>query len=302
MALSRLTPLPLTLTARDLDILAMTHRYDGLVIEQIKRRFWPSFGARSACYDRIARLIADRYLHAQRLPSLSGRGSGKVFLTLGPRGRPELARELEDPAIAKGRNASPVTPLFVAHHVAIGEVRMAIEQAVLAQDEFFLAEWTSERELRRSPIRVQDPLTLARLPIVPDGAFQLRLEDGESQRFYVEVDMGTVSPKRLRAKLRCYLTHQASELVPVLFVVRDLLRQRAIITWASEEARALSADPTLLWVARLSELTEQSVLVKPVWQVVGVADRQRLVPSDESEQAKSGILRGQLIFRGGARS
>src|SRR5690348_13938339 len=77
----------LALTHRDLAILTMVHQYDGCVIEQIKRRFWPTFGARSACYDRLARLIAANHLHAQRLPSLTGRGSGKVFLTIGPQGR-----------------------------------------------------------------------------------------------------------------------------------------------------------------------------------------------------------------------
>ena len=82
------------LTARDLEILAMIFHYDGLVVDLVRRRFWPSPGARSACYDRLARLIADGYLQATRLPSLTGVGSGRTFLTIGGRGRRELAAML----------------------------------------------------------------------------------------------------------------------------------------------------------------------------------------------------------------
>jgi hypothetical protein len=293
----------LMLTARDLEILAMICRYDGLVVELIRRRFWPSSGARSACYDRVARLITDGYLRATRLPSLTGRGSGKAFLTLGLRGRKELAAYLDDPALLRQPSAAPGKPQFVAHHLAIADARLSIELAIERHSDVALLDWTTERELRSQPIRVRDPLTLTDVPIVPDGAFVLAVQSHEPQRFFLEQDMGTVSPKRLRAKLRAYLTYLASVLVPVLFVVPNVLRLQAIVQWTEAEASNLAADPTLVWVVTSSAVSETSVLSEPIWHVVGVSERQSLVPTDhEAQQRGAPRFRGQLLFGGGAAS
>src|SRR5919197_1339948 len=83
----------LHLTPRDIEIILMTYRYDGLVVSQIRRRFWPSFGARSPMYERLARLVAADYIRSIRLPALTRLGSGPTFYTLGPASYP-LLKEL----------------------------------------------------------------------------------------------------------------------------------------------------------------------------------------------------------------
>src|SRR4051812_38302530 len=84
----------LHVTPRDVQILVMVYRYDGLVNSQIKRRFWPNFGARSPYYNRLSRLINAGYLRSVRLPSVSAAGSGPSWITLGSRAYPVLAERL----------------------------------------------------------------------------------------------------------------------------------------------------------------------------------------------------------------
>src|SRR4051794_3387793 len=114
----------LLLTPRDTAVLAFVYFYDGCVIQQLQRRFWPSFGARSACYDRVARLINAGYLRAQRLASETGVGSGKQFLTVGSKARPVLIEQYGvSPAELRHLDRA-VTPLFAHHHAAIGDFRL----------------------------------------------------------------------------------------------------------------------------------------------------------------------------------
>src|ERR1700720_146871 len=84
----------LMLVDRDLALFQFAHDYGGVTAEILRERFFPSPGARSACYTRIGKLIAAHYLAVQRLPSASGIGSGPLFLTVGPRARPVLAKIL----------------------------------------------------------------------------------------------------------------------------------------------------------------------------------------------------------------
>ena len=73
-----------TLTNRDLSILAFAYNFGGVTADLIcKRHFQAGPGALRACYRRIARLISQGLLTSTRLPSATGVGSGKAFLTLG---------------------------------------------------------------------------------------------------------------------------------------------------------------------------------------------------------------------------
>src|SRR5437868_1764611 len=97
----------------------MIHGYSGCSIEQIRRRFFATPGARSACYARVSLLVEEKYLAASRLPSLTGVGSGKMFLILGSRGRQVVAHELEISRSELARTSRAVSPFMLAHHLAI---------------------------------------------------------------------------------------------------------------------------------------------------------------------------------------
>ena len=270
-------PDPVQLTERDSQLLVMVFAYRGVTIAVLRRRFFPSPGARSACYARVQRLVEARYLTAHRLPSATGVGSGKTLLTLGPRGRVVVAKHLGCSRAELGRASRMVAPLVVAHHLAIGEVRLSLELAAARSPVLSLVAWIPEVELARAPLSITDPIDGQTVRWVPDGALTLALPDGRRQQFLFELDRGTIPGKRLRARLRGYLLLADVRPRPVLFVVPDAARADAIRRWVEAEAARLGADPTVVWLTTMDRVGERTILDAPIWQVVGHPERLALV-------------------------
>jgi hypothetical protein len=139
-----------------------------------------------------------------------------------------------------------------------------------------LLEWIPERELKRPPLRPVDPKTKTTAPIIPDAALTLQLADGRKQALYLEQDMATVAPRRMRDKVRLYLAHDAGQprLPFILLVTTTAARRAALAAWIHEEAAWLRdrtgvpADATRFFLTVAEQLTEQTVLHQPIWQVV----------------------------------
>ncbi len=257
------------LTTRDGQMLHMVHAYRALTISQLRRRFFSTPGARSACYTRVQHLVHTNHLVARRLSSVTGVGSGKTLLSLDRRGRVVVAELLGCSRAELGRDPRFVSPLMLAHHLAIGDVRLSLELAVETSPQFRLVDWIPEATLKQHPLQAVDPRTGQTLRWVADGAVTLWLTDGRTQAFWFELDRATIPGKRLRPKLRGYLLQADTQPQPVLFVVQDTARRAAIATWVSAEAARLDADPTLVWLTTAEQLTEQTVLTQPIWQIVG---------------------------------
>lgn len=267
----------------------MVYEYDGCAIHHLSERFWQrtsrQFGPRSSFYRRIRQLVGAGYLQGRRLPPLLGSGgSGKTFIALGPKGRTLLAAYLDLPRSHLRRLRDIQTPYQGAHHLAVCDVRLWLELACdQAGPAVEFVEWIPEHELHQPPIlKVQDPrpsypgTTTCLIPLIPDGEFILRLPDGTSQGFRLELDMGTMAAKRVRAKLRGYLAHAVMDHRPLLWVVPDERRQQLLASWAMGEARDLGVDPTVFWITQRPQLSAETILT-PVWQVVG-GPRIALVP------------------------
>jgi hypothetical protein len=260
----------LILTDRDVAIVAMVQAYGGLRIAQLLQRFWPTPGARAAGYARIARLVDAAYLSTRRLPATSGIGSGPLFVTLGPKARPVLAKVLGCPRGALRRASRLQVPHQIHHHVAGCEFRLALELAIEQTRRVAASEWTPEWELRRTPIKLTDPTTHDTITLVPDGVFRLTLADGRAQTFAIEIDMATMTAlRRLRTRLRGYLTVARDHQRPVLWLTTTPARAATLARLAREEADKLQADATSIWIALQRAVTPQSVLAQPIWQVVG---------------------------------
>ncbi len=252
----------IALTARDISVLFMVHSYGGLTADHIHLRFFPSSGVKSSpCYRRIAFLVAAGYLTSTRTPSISGQGSGKALLTLGPLGRKVVAAQLDIP-LAELTRFHMESPFTLHHFLGLCDSRLSIEMACERSNIFDLVEWLSDRELE---IRVKDPKTHKEIVLIPDATFTLALPDGTEQRFLVEFDLSTVPVGRLRPKLAGYLCGVSN---PVLFIVPDGLRENAVVRWTGEEADRIGADPTLIWIARKEDVQPSSVLSEPIWHIV----------------------------------
>ena len=283
------------LIERDISILLMVHQYGGVTCEHIGKRFWPNARSHTPCSEKVSALIKAGYLESRRLPALSGIGSGKAFLTPGPKARPVLAKVLSLSRTELGRIRLE-TPQFIAHHLAICDFRLSLEMAVETSRIFNLADWASDGELQ---IKVKDPKTQKDLLLIPDASFTLALPDGTEQTFLVEIDLGTLAPKRLRAKLRGYLA-RPEDLSPVLWVTVDENRLDNIKRYALEEAQDLGVDPTVFWITTKDKIQENTILSSPIWQIVGgpTIALNSLVPIPEVGQAASSLL-GQITFAGG---
>ncbi len=256
------------LNNRDMGIIRLVHEYDGCSVEHIRARFFPGPGSRTPCYRRVSVLLSQGYLASTRLPSLTGKGSGKAFFTIGPKARPLLGQVYGIPLSELARSSRAISPFVVSHHLAICNIRMAFELAAERSVVFSLAAWKGDRELHQNPMRIQDPETQSSIVLVPDSSFTLVLPDGSQQSFLLEMDMGTISPTRMREKLRAYLLREEG-LTPVLFVAPDQSRRKAIEKWATEEAHHLGTDPTVFMTAIKGQLSGHTILTSPVWQVVG---------------------------------
>jgi hypothetical protein len=298
------SPAQVALTQRDISIISFLYQVGGSTVDHLLRLFYPTYrtrkyGPRSPAYDRLSKLIEAGYLRAQRLPSLTGVGSGKRFLTVGKASYGLLADRLGHPRQAIAKAARELTPFAAAHHLAIVDFLVSLQLALKGQSAVSLVEWIPERELRATPHRIEDPLTKQTVVLIPDASFELRLADGSGQTFLLEQDMGTVAPKRIKAKLRGYLIRGRQNHQPILWVVPDRPRQEAIRSWAIEQAATVKADPTIFWAACAPEISERTILT-PIWTVAGGPEAHSLAPiTHETIAQPAGQAFGELILSGG---
>lgn len=268
----------ISLTERDISIILFVYLTNGSTIDRLTRRFWRNVVAPSACYERVAKLVAGGYLTAVRLPSTSGVGSGRLLVTLGPRSYPVLQKRVGLSRAEFHHLRHSYGLFFVEHGLATADLIIALQLACERSSSVTLVELVSERELRRVPMRVEDPEGSRTYCLIPDLVFRLRT-GGVEQTFRAEIDLGTVAPKRLRERLRGYLLGVAVDSSPVLFVVPSLARQGAIVDWALAEATKLpGADPTLFWITTSKAISENTILVGPIWQIAGGPQAMALIP------------------------
>jgi Replication-relaxation len=247
------------MTQRDLRIISMVYDYEGCAVEHIRKVFFQGAKSRSIpCYRRLSYLVKQGYLRSLLLPALN-----KHFLTPGARARSVLSYLLKGAEVKRIRVESP---LLILHKLAICDIRVSLEMASKASPLFVLTHWINESALRRSPLTAEDPETKKQTSLIPDAAFTLWSHTERKADFFLEVDMATVSLKHIRQRVRGYLLRQDPS--PVLFVVPDVGRQKAIAQVALEEATDLKTNPTTIWITLRECLTPETIL-SASWVAVG---------------------------------
>jgi hypothetical protein len=149
----------------------------------------------------------------------------------------------------------------------VRDFRLSLELAAEASG-VEISEWLTDATFKRSPLKVKlaDESTSE---LEPDGVFSLELSSGQSKKLYLEIDRGThQSPAAFRRKIRAYLTHIGQRPTPVLYVVPDEARRAKISSWIRAEALACSGNLKLFAVALREDVSEESILQAPIWQVV----------------------------------
>jgi hypothetical protein len=265
------------LTPRDKKIILMIYSYDGLVSYQIRRRYWPSFGSRSAFFDRLSRLVAAGFLRRKRLESPTGKGSGPSLITLGRQAHPILIEQLGLTSTDIRRLRHSFVPLLWLHEAEVRDFRLALDLACQAARPLSLTEWQNECDLRRSPIKVKVATTP--IDLVPDGIFTLTVGE-RSKRYYLEIDRGTeMAPQRWKSRVKAYLHHIGQEPTPVLIVVPTQKRADQLSRWIQDAASEVGGSPGIFAIGLREKLRENTIVQEPVWQVVGQSSFSSLIPA-----------------------
>lgn len=266
----------LQLTQRDQQIILMVYHYDGLLSYQIRRRFWPSFGARSSSFDRLSRLVDAGYLRRKGLESPTGKGSGPSLITIGKASHPILVQLLGLTSADLKRLRHSFVPLLWRHEAEVRDLRLVLELVCDRSSQVSLDAWVNEADLRRSPIKVK--LADATVDLVPDGAFTLSLGP-RAKHYYLELDRDTeASPQRWMLRVKAYLTYVGNQPSPVLVVVPTRRRLERIQQWIEQAAADLSVSPGIFALAIADQVNEFTILQEPIWQVVGQTTPSSLVP------------------------
>ena len=285
------SPPPMQLTARDIKVVSLVHQMRFLTREQIQRlEFAPSTA--SYCKRRLALLYHHGYLERKFIPTPGSFGSTRAIYCLATKGARLIAHELKvELAALDWRPKNNDRELyFLQHTLAINDFRIAVTLA--ARHQALSLDWTTDRTLRRREVRdyVADPKREGdRLVIIPDGYFRLSRE-GRETAFVLEMDRATVEEKPFKAKVRAYgewkLTgayqkRHGTHSLRILFVVadnrRDPHRLERIKRWTEAEG-----GRSLFWFAMLDDISPQTIIEAPVWQVAGRDGRYPLLTGGET--------------------
>jgi hypothetical protein len=214
--------MPIVLTDRDKDILTAIYIHGFLTTELIELAFFPepSHGRRSPCsraYDRLQQLWRWAYAERVEQPIARSAGGRRPYLyALGRAGEPVVAQRLgQGVTRVQRRRLDRLSSVFVDHDLRIATF-WANMIALLRSTHARLGRWLPERELRARKIRIYDPRTGWWLPVLPDAAFEVVYPDGCVQACLLEVDMGTLTLKRFRRKVRAFELDLAQGLGAVL--------------------------------------------------------------------------------------
>lgn len=197
------------ITTRDLDILVAIHRFRFLTRELIE---WVFFSDGRAVFDRRSSASGRRlqalhetgFVERLVLPMLPGAGRAPLVYALSSRGADAVASRLgvdrENVDWLPRHNRA--TAFFMEHTLAIARLWASLT-AALRDSDITIGKWISEAALRRQDVRVYDYAD-RRLPLRPDGYFELNYPDDTVWCLFVEIDMGTETNARVARKMRAY--------------------------------------------------------------------------------------------------
>jgi hypothetical protein len=260
----------LLLQERDIQIILMAYSYNGVTIETIKKRFWPTATAKATYYNRLRFLIKVGYLKAIKTSNPHNAFYGATWIVHGARSIDLLSEALRVPIFQIAAVPRSVNPLRVAHSTLINDIRVSIEMAQEHYSTLTQLEWYPESYFKASPLIIQASPIAKERTLEPDSAFSIQIPQGKLSAF-VEADRGTItSHQDLKTRFRDYLlfTRTLKTPRPVLWVVPTDTRIKLLETLAAQVAAALKEDPTIFFLTTRDRVTERSVLFEAIWKVV----------------------------------
>lgn len=259
-------PGAIRLVERDDAILRAVAAYHLLSQDQLERLF---FGSRSAAQRVLARLYHHAYLDRRFLPVVAGRSP--TLYVLDWRGLDRL-RAAGDANFESYHLLKRVKSEFLAHTMAINDVRIAVTLGAKRHD-CRLMRWISESALKADYDRVTIATTAGEwraVSLIPDGYFTLVTPRGIANCF-LELDRGTMTTARFKDKVRAYTAYYRSGGFEARYQAKAM-RVLTVVTSPKRLANLKAATEAAggqrpFWFALLTDVTPETILDQPVWQV-----------------------------------
>lgn len=210
----------------------------------------------------VERLVAER--HLRRLEQQS---TGAVAFALSPRGAKLLAELTGDEPVPVGRARNAA---MVSHELAKTDLACVL-QLLDADGALTLLRWETARDALADAVHVARGTKVERIPLVADALAIVDAGAGPTA-LLIEIDMGTVSLKRMKTKYDGYLSWRrcdgperrfGTKSLRVLTVASHASRMTRLREAAAEVAG--SEAPGFLWFATADvlDVDEPTKLLAP---------------------------------------
>ncbi|MHB1356701.1 MAG: replication-relaxation family protein [Anaerolineae bacterium] len=288
-----MNPLPMRLTARDVQVLKAVHDYRVLSREQIQRLLFPS---QNTTNYRLQRLYQHGFLDRRWRPVEYGQGMGQAIYLSRKKGINILAQHLTvSPEHLHHQSTSRTARSpFLEHTLQVNDVCIAFALAVQRAG-YQIERWLREDELRAAREYVYmttNSGTPRQVAIIPDSYLALRLGDRRAH-FLLEIDRSTETSGRWVHRVQAYLAYIASGQYSRRFGTNSL---RILVITTSQErlanllhATEKAGGGSVFWFTTLELAQSGAVLTEPIWQVVGQEGMSKLI-ADSSRERRTGEL------------
>lgn len=263
-------PPPMQLTQRDRQVINAVYEYRFLRREQIQMLFFPS---QNTTNRRLQHLYQHGFLKRHLPPVQLGEGREQAIYSLDERGADLIAveKDIDRGDIQWRGKDNQASFLFLNHTLHINDFRIAMTLAAKEQGHQ-VTRWLDEREIKALGERVPAPGKKRRyLPVTPDAFFEY--DSGDRQAgFFLEMDMGTMSNKRFKDKVRAYIIYKTKGYYTKKFGTTSLRvltvttshRRLKNLKQATEQVQGRG----LFWFTTINKLSPEQIM-RLIWQIAG---------------------------------
>ncbi len=275
------------LQPRDVEICEAIHDLRVLSSDHVAALFFPTAdGAVSTqCRRRLSLLSEAGYIERREQPQTRSDGRRPYLYFLSHAGRQLLVDELgyEPENIHWQPGYNSVRWPFLEHQLMLSTIHVGFRLASCRAG-WELATWTDDRILREAHtqrVTVQGEDGAARkVTVVPDAYMVLSIGGEHGLYFWIEADRGTVTvqarslqKRSWSQRTRAYQAFVRSEACAKLY---PTLKIRVLtVTTGQERLQNLKAatehadGKTRYWFTTIDELTPETALDVPIWQIAG---------------------------------
>ena len=259
-------------TARDRRIVKLVYDYRLLSQNQIERALGK---ARSTVQQSLMRLYHHQYLERLFMP-IAQLGSSPTLYIVGRQGI-ELLQSMGISDFT-GAPSKDLSPLFLAHTLAINEFRLAVTQAA-ERLSWAIPLWRTENEIKAEYDRVNIRVTagrVERVPVVPDSYFVIDSPQRGLAPCFLELDRGSMSLRRFKAKVAGYVAYYKHggyekrygvKAFRVLTVVDGVGEGR--VESLLNETAGVPGIGRRFWFTHLKDTQSHNPLTSAIWRIAG---------------------------------